>query len=241
MLYYEQSARRLIMTTLSAKLQAVLARIAGAARKWGRDPADIRLLAVSKSWPAATLREAAAAGQLAFGESYVQEGLQKVAELRELGLEWHFIGPLQANKTRLVAETFAWVHSVDRLRIAERLSRQRPPSLPAMAVCLQVNVSGETTKEGVLPADAPALARAIAGLPHLQLRGLMTVPAPSSDFLEQRRSFRRLRELAELVRGEGLILDTLSMGMSNDLEAAIAEGATLVRVGTAIFGERSRA
>lgn len=229
------------MTTLSAKLQAVLARIAESARQWGRDPAEIRLLVVSKSWPVASVREVVAAGQRAFGESYVQESLLKVAELGGAGIEWHFIGPLQANKTRRVAETFAWVHSVDQLRIAERLSAQRPLSLPSLAVCLQVNVSGEASKAGVALAAAPALARAIAALPHLQLRGLMTVPAASSDFNEQRRPFRRLRELAEQLRADGLPLDTLSMGMSEDLEAAIAEGATLVRVGTAIFGERSGA
>ncbi len=229
------------MTTLSAKLQAVLARIAESARQWGRDPAEIRLLVVSKSWPVASVREVVAAGQRAFGESYVQESLLKVAELGGAGIEWHFIGPLQANKTRRVAETFAWVHSVDQLRIAERLSAQRPLSLPSLAVCLQVNVSGEASKAGVALAAVPALARAIAALPHLQLRGLMTVPAVSSDFNEQRRPFRRLRELAEQLRADGLPLDTLSMGMSEDLEAAIAEGATLVRVGTAVFGERSGA
>lgn len=238
MLYYAESAQRLIMTTLPAKLQAVLARIACAARRWGRDPADVLVLAVSKTWPAACLREAAAAGQRAFGESYVQEGIDKVAELRAMGLEWHFIGTLQANKTRPVAESFDWVHSLDRLRVAERLSAQRPVSLPALSVCLQVNVSGETGKGGVSPAEAPALAHAVARLPKLRLRGLMTIPAPSDDFAQQRRPFRRLRELAEQLRADGLVLDTLSMGMSQDLEAAIAEGATLVRVGTAIFGER---
>ncbi|WP_313952055.1 YggS family pyridoxal phosphate-dependent enzyme [Accumulibacter sp.] len=229
------------MIPLSAKLQAVLARIADAARQYGRDPGDVRLVAVSKTWPATRVREAAVAGQKAFGESFVQEAVQKVAQLSSLGLEWHFIGALQGNKTRVLAETFHWVHSVDRLRIAERLSEQRPASLPPLSVCLQVNVSGEATKGGVSPAEAPALAQAVAGLPRLRLRGLMTIPARSDDFLEQRRPFRRLRELSQQLQADGLALDTLSMGMSHDLEAAIAEGATLVRVGTAIFGERSTA
>ncbi|WP_300319087.1 YggS family pyridoxal phosphate-dependent enzyme [Accumulibacter sp.] len=226
------------MITLPAKLQAVLVRIARAAGQYGRDAADVKLLAVSKTWPVARIRELAMAGQKAFGESFVQEGLDKIATLRELGLEWHFIGSLQSNKTRVVAEAFDWVHSVDRLRIAERLSEQRPASLPPLSVCLQVNVSGEASKGGVAPAQAPALALAIARLPGLCLRGLMTIPAPSDDFDEQRRPFRRLRELSEQLQADGLLLDTLSMGMSHDLEAAIAEGATLVRVGTAIFGER---
>lgn len=229
------------MITLPTKLQAVLVRIADAARQYGRAAGDVQLLAVSKTWPAVAVAEVAAAGQRAFGESYVQEGIEKIAELRALGLEWHFIGSLQANKTRLVAEGFDWVQSLDRLRIAERLSEQRPASLPPLSVCLQVNVGGEATKGGVSPAELPALAHAVAALPKLRLRGLMAIPAPSDDFLEQRRSFRRLRELSERLQADGLPLDTLSMGMSHDLEAAIAEGATLVRVGTAIFGERNTA
>ncbi|HRD91768.1 MAG TPA: YggS family pyridoxal phosphate-dependent enzyme [Accumulibacter sp.] len=229
------------MTTLPAKLQAVLVRIARAARLYGRDPADVLLLAVSKTWPAARVRDAATAGQRAFGESFVQEALEKVVELRTLGLDWHFIGSLQSNKTRVLAETFSWVHSVDRLRVAERLSEQRPASLPPLSVCLQVNVSCEASKGGVSLAEAPALAQAVAVLPKLRLRGLMTIPAPADDFREQRRPFRRLRELSEQLQADGLLLDTLSMGMSHDLEAAIAEGSTLVRVGTAIFGERNRA
>ena len=229
------------MTTLPAKLQAVLVRIARAARLYGRDPADVLLLAVSKTWPAARVRDAATAGQRAFGESFVQEALEKVVELRTLGLDWHFIGSLQSNKTRVLAETFSWVHSVDRLRVAERLSEQRPASLPPLSVCLQVNFSCEASKGGVSLAEAPALAQAVAVLPKLRLRGLMTIPAPADDFREQRRPFRRLRELSEQLQADGLLLDTLSMGMSHDLEAAIAEGSTLVRVGTAIFGERNRA
>lgn len=229
------------MTTLPAKLQAVLARITNAARQFGRDPGEVHLLAVSKTWPADRIREVAAAGQRAFGESYVQEGIAKVRELQALALDWHFIGSLQANKTRLVAENFAWVHSLDRLPIAERLSAQRPASLPPLSICLHVNVSGETSKSGVSASEAPALARAIAALPNLRLRGLMTIPRPGGTFPEQRQPFRQLRELAEQLRAEGLRLDTLSMGMSDDLEAAVAEGATLVRVGTAIFGERTTA
>jgi pyridoxal phosphate enzyme (YggS family) len=226
------------MNTLPARLQAVRARIADAARQYGRDPAGVCLLAVSKTWPAAALRELAAAGQQSFGESYVQEALGKISELRGLGLDWHFIGLLQANKTRLVAEAFSWVHSLDQLRTAQRLSEQRPATLPPLSVCVQVNVSGEATKGGVSLAAAPALAAAVAQLPRLRLRGLMAVPAPTDDFIEQRRSFRCLRELSEKLQADGLMLDTLSMGMSHDLAAAIAEGATLVRVGTAIFGER---
>ncbi|MFC5302224.1 YggS family pyridoxal phosphate-dependent enzyme [Azospira restricta] len=227
------------MTPISAQLQAVHARIDAAARAAGRDPAAVSLLAVSKTWPADSVRAAAAAGQRAFGENYVQEGCAKAAELAALGLDWHFIGPLQSNKTRPVAEAFAWVHSVDRLKIAERLSAQRPPALPPLNVCLQVNVSDEASKSGCTPAAAPALAHAIAALPRLRLRGVMCIPEPTADVVAQRRAFAALRTLYERLRQEGLPLDTLSMGMSHDLEAAVAEGATLVRVGTAIFGERN--
>lgn len=229
------------MTTISSNLQAVLARIDRAAREHGRASGAVRLLAVSKTWPAADVREAALAGQRAFGENYVQEGVAKVAELADLGLEWHFIGPLQSNKTRVVAEHFDWVHSIDRLKIAERLAEQRPATLPPLSVCLQVNVSGEATKSGVAPDAVEDLARRVAALPGLRLRGLMAIPAPAADFAAQRLPFRRLREIYEQLRAGGLPLDTLSMGMSHDLEAAIAEGATLVRVGTAIFGERNYA
>jgi hypothetical protein len=226
------------MTTLPAKLQAVRARIADAARICGRDPAAIELLAVSKTWPAAALRELASAGQKAFGESYVQEALGKIDELRDLPIEWHFIGALQANKTRLLAESFDWVHSVAELRMAQRLAAQRPPTMPPLSVCLQVNISGEPSKAGVPPASLPALAQAVAALPRLRLRGLMAIPEATSDFAAQRASFRRLRELSQRLQADGLSLDSLSMGMSHDLEAAIAEGATWLRVGTAIFGER---
>lgn len=232
------------MTPISANLQAVHARIDAAARRFGRDPASISLLAVSKTWPAAAVRNAAAAGQRAFGENYVQEAVEKIAELTRqtsLALEWHFIGPLQSNKTRPVAEHVDWVHSVERLKIAERLSQQRPQQLPPLNVCLQVNVSGEASKSGCAPEEAPALARQIAALPQLRLRGLMCIPEPSDDFEAQRQPFRLLREIYERLRDEGVALDTLSMGMSHDIEAAIAEGATMVRVGTAIFGDRKKA
>ena len=229
------------MTTIHANLQAIHTRIASTARQFCRNPDDITLLAVSKTWSAEMVRAAAAAGQRRFGENYVQEGVDKAAELADLGLEWHFIGPLQSNKTRAVAETFAWVHSLDRLKIAERLAEQRPAGLPPLQVCVQVNVSGEASKHGV-PLDAAGeLTRKIARLPRLQLRGLMAIPAPCRDYDAQRRALRPLRELFERLRADGLALDTLSMGMSHDLEAAIAEGATLVRVGAAIFGERGRA
>ena len=214
-------------------------RIARAAEAAGRDAAEVRLLAVSKTWPADSVREAAAAGQRAFGENYVQEGAEKVDALAGLGLEWHFIGPLQSNKTRLVANRFAWVHSIDRLKIAERLSAQRDAHLPPLELCIQVNVSGEASKSGVAPAELPALAHAVAGLPRLRLRGLMAIPEPTSDVAVQRARFAALRELRDRLNAGGLALDTLSMGMSDDLEAAIAEGSTMVRVGTAIFGSRS--
>ena len=229
------------MTTISANLQAVITRIEAAARQFGRNPDGISLLAVSKTWAAPDVREAALAGQQSFGENYVQEGIDKARSLESLGLEWHFIGPLQSNKTRPVAETFDWVHAVDRLKIAERLSEQRPENLPALQVCIQVNVSGEQTKSGVSLDEAAALAHRVAALPRIRLRGLMAIPEPVEDFAEQRIAFRRLREAFEQLNKEGLSLDTLSMGMSHDLEAAIAEGATMVRVGTAIFGERNKA
>ena len=230
---------QLIMTTISANLQAVRERISAAALACGRHPDSIELLAVSKTWPADAVLAAAAAGQRAFGENYVQEGVHKAESLAAHAFCWHFIGPLQSNKTRRVAETFACVHSIDRIKIAERLSEQRPVHLPPLEVCVQVNVSGEASKSGVTPAEAGALARSVAALPRLRLRGLMAIPEPVDDIEAQRAPFRRLRELYETLRAEGLALDTLSMGMTHDLEAAIAEGATIVRVGTAIFGARN--
>ncbi|MEZ5628560.1 MAG: YggS family pyridoxal phosphate-dependent enzyme [Rhodocyclaceae bacterium] len=226
------------MTSIASNLQAVIARIGAAAQACGRRPDDVRLLAVSKTWPAECVAEAADAGQHAFGENYVPEGSDKAEALRARALEWHFIGPLQSNKTRLVANAFDWVHSVDRLKIAERLSAQRDPARPPLNVCLQVNVSGEASKSGVAPDAVPALAEAVAGLPGLRLRGLMAIPEPTDDVALLRSRFAGLREQRDALNAAGLALDTLSMGMSHDLEAAIAEGATIVRVGTAIFGAR---
>ncbi|MBP5985628.1 MAG: YggS family pyridoxal phosphate-dependent enzyme [Azonexus sp.] len=229
------------MSAIADNLQAVQARIAKAAAAAGRPPESVRLLAVSKTWPLASVVEAADAGQRAFGENYVQEGIDKIAAISGRNLEWHFIGPLQSNKSKPVAECFDWVHSIDRLKIAERLSAQRPTYLPPLQVCVQVNVSGEASKSGCAPDEALALCRAVATLPGLRLRGLMTIPEPSDDPAAQRAPFRRLREIHEQLRAAGLPLDTLSMGMSHDLEAAVAEGATIVRIGTAIFGERNYA
>ncbi|MEX3637216.1 YggS family pyridoxal phosphate-dependent enzyme [Paraburkholderia sp. BR14320] len=221
-------------------LAEVHERIAWAAQAAGRDAQSVMLLAVSKTFPADAVRAAHAAGQRAFGENYVQEALDKMQTLADLraSLEWHFIGPLQSNKTRPVAEHFDWVHSVDRLKIAQRLSEQRPDNLPPLNVCLQVNVSGEASKSGVAPDEAAAIAHQIAALPKLKLRGLMSIPEPAGDLDAQRAPHRQLRELFERLRNDGLELDTLSMGMSADLEAAVLEGATIVRVGTAIFGAR---
>lgn len=229
------------MSAIATNLQAVRRRIEAAARLAGRDPAAVHLLAVSKTWPASDVREAAQAEQRAFGENYVQEGIDKISQLADAHLEWHFIGPLQSNKTRLVAENFDWVHSIERGKIAERLSAQRPPELPPLQICVQVNVSGEASKSGCDPAEVAALCRQVALLPNLRLRGLMAIPAPTDDAAAQRRPFGQLREMFESLRAEGLPLDTLSMGMSHDLEAAVAEGATMVRIGTAIFGERNYA
>ena len=262
------------MTTITSRLQAVLSRIGAAAVAAGRLPGDIRLIAVSKTFPAAAIAEAYAAGQVAFGENYLQEALGKIQALsarplewdvahrqqddeqREgdvrpssgvtspqagpllLPLEWHFLGPIQSNKTRQIAERFDWVHSVDRLKIAERLSISRPAGMFRLNFCIQVNVSGEESKSGVRPEEVPALAQAVSRLTGLRLRGLMAIPEPTPDIELQRSRFRLLRQLRDDIVGRAVALDTLSMGMSDDLEAAIAEGATLVRVGRAIFGER---
>lgn len=223
------------MAIISTAWQAVKGRIANAAQNAGRNPAEIALLAVSKTFPAEAVRAAWALGQRAFGESYVQEALNKIAALRDVTpIEWHFIGPIQSNKTRLIAEHFSWVHGIDRLKIAERLSAARPLSLPDLQVCLQVNISAEASKGGVAPQETLALARSLAALPRLKLRGLMAIPEPGA---EQPR-FAQLRGLLEQLNTQGLTLDSLSMGMSDDLEAAVAEGATIVRVGSAIFGVR---
>lgn len=233
--------KRPIMFSIQDNLQAVRATMDEAAREAGRNSKDIGLLAVSKTWPADAVREAAAAGQRAFGENYVQEGVEKVIELAPLKLEWHFIGPLQSNKTRLVAEHFDWVHSIDRLKIAERLAAQRPVELGPLNVCIQVNMSGEASKSGCTPEETTELARAVACLPQLRLRGLMAIPEPADDLAAQRLPFARLAALQDDLKTSGLALDTLSMGMSHDMKAAILEGATLVRVGTAIFGQRNTA
>ncbi len=228
------------MPAACGRLHAVRARIARAAAAAGRDPAEVRLLAASKTFDAAAIREMAACGQHAFGENYVQEALDKQEQLADLPLEWHFIGPIQSNKTRAIAEHFSWVHGVDRLKIAERLSAQRPPGLPPLQLCIEVNISGEASKGGVPVAELPALADAVAALPRLQLRGLMAIPAPAADMDAQRAAFRQLRLAQADLVARGLLLDTLSIGMSSDLEAAILEGATIVRVGTALFGERKK-
>ena len=226
--------------TPDGRLRAVRARIAHAVAKAGRDAAGLRLLAVSKTFDAVAVRELAACGQFEFGENYLQEALEKQAALADLPLMWHFIGPIQSNKTRAIAEHFNWVHSVDRLKIAERLSAQRPAGLPPLQVCIEVNVSGEASKGGVTAAELPALADAMAALPSLQLRGLMAIPAPTPEMASQRAAFRQVREAFDALRARGHALDTLSMGMSADLEAAILEGATIVSVGTALFGERTK-
>ena len=229
------------MASIQAKLQQVRQRIAAACAAADRPVQSVTLLAVGKTFDAGTLREAASCGQRAFGENYVQEALAKIDALADLraSLQWHLIGPLQSNKTREVAAAFDWVHSVDRLKVAERLSAQRPADLAPLQVCLQVNIDAEASKHGVAPDELPALARAVAALPRLSLRGLMAIPAPRAGLAAQREPHRRLRERFEALKAGGLTLDTLSIGMSEDLEAAILEGATIVRIGSAIFGPRA--
>ncbi len=231
--------------SIAENLVHVRQAIAQAAAAAGRAASDVQLLAVSKTFGADAVIEAAQAGQHAFGENYLQEALDKmqaVHQLRaDLPLSWHFIGPIQSNKTRPIAEHFDWVHSVDREKIAQRLSDQRPDGLPPLQVCLQVNVSGEDSKSGIAPDEVLALAKAVAALPRLRLRGLMAIPEPAASFDEQRPPFSKLRELQAQLAAQGLPTDTLSMGMSADMAAAIAEGATIVRVGTAIFGKRNYA
>jgi pyridoxal phosphate enzyme (YggS family) len=228
------------MVIIADNLQAVHARIARAARAAGRHAEDIALVAVSKTFSDSFIAQAHAAGQRAFGESYVQEAVKKITRLSDLDLEWHFIGPIQSNKTATIATHFQWVHSVEREKIAERLNAARPEGLPPLNICIQVNVSGEASKRGVPPGGEIGLAEAIARLPRLRLRGLMAIPEPTPDMELQRRRFALLRSLKEQLVARGHALDTLSMGMSSDLEAAIAEGATMVRVGTAIFGRRDQ-
>jgi len=228
---------------IADKLAQVHSRIASACAAAGRPVESVTLLAVSKSFGTDAVVAAHRAGQRAFGENYVQEALDKIAALGALEPrpEWHLIGPLQSNKTRAVAEAFDWVHTIDRLKVAERLSAQRPSDRPPLSVCVQVNVSGEASKSGLAPAEVAALAHAVAALPRLRLRGLMAIPEPDGDLAAQRRPFRALRQLFDRLRDDGLALDTLSAGMSGDLEAAILEGATMVRVGSAIFGQRAAA
>ena len=223
---------------LPENLRAVRARIAGAAARCGRSVDSITLIGVGKAQPVELLRAAAAAGVTDLGESYVQEALGKLEALADLPLIWHFIGQLQANKTRSIAQRFQWVHGVDRLRLAQRLAEQRPYHAPPLNVCVQINIAGESTKAGIAPDEAPALVAAIAALPRLKLRGLMCVPPAESDPARQRRWFAEVRRVFERLNAEGAALDTLSMGMSADLEAAVLEGATMVRIGTALFGPR---
>ena len=233
------------MTSVIGNLQQVQSRISKALAATGRSVDSVTLLAVSKTHLAAAVREAFAAGQHDFGENYVQEALDKIHTLADLrhAICWHLIGPLQSNKTRVVAEAFDWVHSLDRLKIAQRLAEQRPADLAPLQVCLQVNISGEASKSGLLPAEVPALARAVAALPtdRLRLRGLMAIPEPAHNLEAQRKPHGALRELLAALNAQGLALDTLSMGMSADLESALMEGASIVRVGTAIFGQRAPA
>jgi pyridoxal phosphate enzyme (YggS family) len=226
------------MGSIHENLQAVREHIARAAAAAGRDPGSVTLLAVSKTHPAALIEQALAAGQRAFGENYVQEAMHKMDALAGRGIEWHLVGPLQSNKTKPVAARFDWVHSLDSAKVARRLSEQRPAGMAPLNVLIQVNVSGEASKSGVAPADVAALAEAVACLPNLTLRGLMAVPEPTSDAALQRARFRQLREMIGSLPGKP---DTLSMGMSDDMQAAIAEGSTMVRIGTAIFGKRTNA
>jgi len=233
------------MSAISRNLQAVKNNISVSAHESAREPAAVKLLAVSKTCNAQAVLEAALAGQLAFGENYEQEAIAKIVSVRaerpDLALEWHFIGPIQSNKTRPIAENFDWVHTIDREKIARRLSDQRPANRPPLNVCLQINISGEDSKSGVLPEQAAELARKVAAMPHLRLRGLMAIPEPEEDPEKQRLPYRRMHQLFDELRAQGLEMDTLSMGMTADMAAAIAEGATIVRVGTAIFGSRDYA
>lgn len=230
------------MTAITTHLQTIIKNIESVARNAGRDPCTVHLLAVSKTRPAEDILEAAEAGQVAFGENYEQEAISKIEAIRksrpDLKLEWHFIGPIQSNKTRPIAEHFDWVHSVDREKIARRLAEQRPDNLPPLNICLQINISNEKTKSGILPEDTLKLAKTISGMSKLRLRGLMAIPEPQSNPERQRQPFAAMKALFDQLVQAGYDIDTLSMGMTDDMEMAIQEGATTVRIGTAIFGKR---
>ena len=226
------------MTSIAQSLEEIRNRVTILERQYARPPGSVKVIAVSKTKPPEAVRAAAEAGQRDFGENHLQDSLSKLDALADLDLVWHFIGPVQSNKTRIIAERFDWVHSIDRAKIARRLSEQRPDDRPPLEVCIQVNVSGETSKSGAAPGEVEELVRLVGDLPRLRLRGLMTLPRPSDDLAEQRRPFRELRTALEALNTHGFHLDTLSMGMTNDMEAAIAEGATLIRIGTAIFDAR---
>ena len=235
---YNRIMKQTSQNTIAQNIQSIRTQIKALEEKYLRQAGSVQLLAVSKTRPIEDIQTAFAENQLHFGENYLQDALSKIENITESGIEWHFIGPLQSNKTRLIAENFHWVHTIDRLKIAQRLSEQRGTDKKPLNVCIQVNVSGEERKSGVNRDEALTLARQIIELPNIKLRGLMTIPASNNDFEQQRKPFRVLKELKDEVHAQGIELDTLSMGMSNDMEAAIAEGSTMVRIGTAIFGKR---
>ena len=224
--------------TIAQNIQSIRRQIRALEEKYDRPSGSVQLLAVSKTRPIEDIHHALTENQRHFGENYLQDALSKINTAPESGIEWHFIGPIQSNKTRQIAENFQWVHTIDRLKIAQRLSEQRSAELPPLNVCIQVNVSSEDSKSGVSLEEALPLAKQISTLPNIILRGLMTIPASSNDFEQQRKPFQILKQLKDKIQSEGIALDTLSMGMSNDMEAAIAEGSTMVRIGTAIFGQR---
>jgi len=226
--------------TIAQNIQSIRTQIKSIEKKYARQPGSVQLLAVSKTRPIEDIHAAFAENQLNFGENYLQDALSKIETIPESAIKWHFIGPIQSNKTRQIAQNFNWVHTIDRLKIAQRLSEQRSPEQKALNVCIQVNISGENSKSGVNVEDTLILAKQINLLPNIHLRGLMTIPASTDDFEQQRLPFRLLRELKDELGSQGIELDTLSMGMTNDMEAAIAEGSTMVRIGTAIFGERTK-
>ncbi len=228
------------MTQLKQQLQSILSRITEAERQYGREPGSVKLIAVSKTWPAPYVREAFNGGQTRFGESYVQEAKEKIAALADASIEWHFIGAIQGNKTRFIAEHFSWVHSIDRAKIAQRLNDQRPSHLPPLNICLQINISNEDTKAGTSLAELHHLAEKVATLDNITLRGLMVLPSQSTSLTKQKNDFAQVRSAWDALRTQGYSLDTLSMGMSNDFEVAISEGATFLRIGTAIFGQRAK-